>query len=117
MGSIVGVGINVNQVIFPKKFNASSMKIITSNEFSLQKTLYDFLNIFSRNLLLYSNFDLLKKEFNKSLFRKNEIIAYEINGNVKKGEIIGLYDHERFQILCLNGLKETPKIRDVKIIY
>ncbi|MFL2591395.1 MAG: biotin--[acetyl-CoA-carboxylase] ligase [Flavobacteriaceae bacterium] len=117
MGSIVGVGINVNQVIFPKNFNASSMKIITSNEFSLKKTLHDFLDIFNRNLLLYSNFDLLKKDFNKSLFRKNEIIEYEINGNIKKGEIIGLYDHDRFQILCSSGLKETPRIRDVKIIY
>ena len=28
MGSIVGVGINVNQISFPKNFNATSMKII-----------------------------------------------------------------------------------------
>ena len=66
---------------------------------------------------LYSDFDLLKKDFNKSLFRKNEIIEYEINGNVKKGKIIGLNDHERFQILSLNGIKETPRITDVKIVY
>ena len=117
MGSIVGVGININQIDFPTDFNASSMKIITGNEFSLKKILHDFLDIFRRNLILYSDFDLLKEDFNKTLFRKNEITKYQINGNVKKGKIIGLDDRERFQILSLSGLKETPRIRDVKIIY
>ena len=117
IGSIVGVGININQITFPKNFNASSMKIITKNEFNLKKVLHDFLDIYSRNLLIYSDFDLLKKDFNKSFFRKNEIIEYEINGNIKKGKIIGLKDHQRFQILNLSGVKETPRITDVKIIY
>ena len=113
----MGVGININQITFPKNFNASSMKIITKNEFNLKKVLHDFLDIYSRNLLIYSDFDLLKKDFNKSFFRKNEIIEYEINGNIKKGKIIGLKDHQRFQILNLSGVKETPRITDVKIIY
>ena len=117
MGSIVGVGININQIAFPKKFNASSMRIITGNEFSLKKILYEFLDIFRSNLSHYSDFDLLKKDFNKTLYRKNEIIDYQINGKVKKGKIIGLDDCDRFQILSLSGLKETPRIRDIKIIY
>ena len=117
MGSIVGVGINVNQITFPKNFNATSMKIIIKNDYSLNKVLHDFLNIFSYNLFFYKDLDLLKRDFNKSLFRKNELIEYEINGNTKKGKIVGLNDYERFQILNLGGVKETPKISDVKIIY
>ena len=117
MGSIVGVGINVNQIAFPNNLNASSMKMITRKAFSLKKVFHAFLKIFSDNLLHYSDFDLLKSDFNKSLFRKNEFIEYEINGNTKTGKILGLYDYERFQILNLKGVKETPKIRDVKIFY
>ena len=49
MGSIVGVGINVNQITFPKNFNASSMKIIMKNDYSLKKLLDDFLDIFFQN--------------------------------------------------------------------
>ena len=117
MGSIVGVGINVNQITFPNNLNASSMKMIMRRAFSLKKVFHAFLKIFSDNLLHYSDFELLKSDFNKSLFRKNEFVEYEINGNTKTGKILGLYDYERFQILNLNGVKETPKIRDVKIFY
>ena len=117
MGSIVGVGINVNQITFPENYNAISMKIITQNVFSLKKVLYKFLDIFSHNLFFYNDFDLLKRDFNKSLFRKNELIEYKIKGNTKRGKIVGLNDYETFKILNLNGLKETPKINDVKFIY
>ncbi len=117
MGSIVGIGINVNQVIFPKNFNVTSMKIIMGSIFSLKNVLSSFLEIFNQNLILYKDFDLLKRDFNKGLFRKKELINYEINGVKKKGKIIGLNDYERFQILNLKGVQETPKIKDVKIIY
>ena len=117
MGSIVGIGINVNQVTFPKNFNVTSMKIIMGSIFSLKNVLSSFLEIFNQNLILYKDFDLLKRDFNKGLFRKKELINYEINGVKKKGKIIGLNDYERFQILNLKGVQETPKIKDVKIIY
>ena len=117
IGSIVGVGINVNQVAFPNNLNASSMKIIMGKEFNIKKILNDFLYIFTDNLVVYKDFGLLKRDFNKSLFGKNKLIEYKINGNIQKGKIIGLNDYERFKILNLSGVKETPKITDVKIIY
>ena len=117
MGSIIGVGININQITFPKNINATSMKIIMKNDFILKKILEKFLEIFSENLLKYRDWDLLKRDFNESLFQKNETIEYEINGIKRKGKIIGINDHERFQILNLRGAQETPKIKEVKIIY
>ena len=117
IGSVIGFGINVNQINFQENLNASSMKIITGNNFTLRKVLHNFLDIFSHDLDIYKDFDLLKRDFNKSFFQKNVLIEYEFNGVIKKGKIIGLSDYERFQILNLGGVKETPKISDVKIIY
>ena len=117
MGSIVGIGINVNQIVFPKNLNATSMKIITNDSFSLKKILYDFLNIFNDNILIYKDFDLLKKDFNECFFQRNKIIEYEIKGIIKKGKILGLNDYERFQILNSSGVKETPRVADIKIIF
>ena len=117
IGSVIGLGINVNQINFQENLNASSMKIITGNNFTLRKVLHNFLDIFSNDLDIYKDFDLLKRDFNKSFFEKNVLIEYEFNGVIKKGKIIGLSDYERFQIINLRGVKETPKITDVKIIY
>ena len=117
IGSIIGLGINVNQINFQENLNATSMKIITGNNFTLRKVLHKFLDIFSHDLDIYKDYDLLKRDFNKSFFQKNVLIEYEFNGVIKKGKIIGLSDYERFQILNLGGVKETPKITDVKIIY
>ena len=117
MGSIVGIGINVNQVTFPKNLNVSSMKIIMGEAFVLRDVLHSFLEILNKNLLLYKDFDLLKTDFNKNLFQKKELINYEINGIKKKGKIVGLNDYERVQIINVKGSQETPKIKDVKIIY
>ena len=86
MGSIVGIGINVNQVTFPKNLNVSSMKIIMGEAFVLRDVLHSFLEILNKNLLLYKDFDLLKTDFNKNLFQKKELINYEINGIKKKKE-------------------------------
>ena len=89
MGSIVGIGINVNQVTFPKNLNVSSMKIIMGKAFVLRDVLHSFLEILNKNLLLYKDFDLLKTDFNKNLFQKKELINYEINGIKKKEKLLG----------------------------
>ena len=89
MGSIVGIGINVNQVTFPKNLNVSSMKIIMGEAFVLRDVLHSFLEILNKNLLLYKDFDLLKTDFNKNLFQKKELINYEINGIKKKEKLLG----------------------------
>ncbi len=115
-GSIVGVGININQLEFPSHLNATSMKILLKRELNLEKVLNCFLRFFSFNLETYKDFNFLKKNFNKNLYGIDKIIDFKINGKVVKGRVIGLVDEKRFKIFELNGEIKLLKLTDFKII-
>ena len=115
-GSIVGVGINVNQFIFPRYLNASSMKILLKKEFNLENVLNCFLDFFSKNLKIYNDFNLLMKDFNKNLFGKDKLIEFKINGKIIEGKVIGLADDKSFEIIDINGIKKRANLTNFKII-
>ena len=115
-GSIVGVGININQLEFPSHLNATSMKILLKKELKLEKVLNCFLRFFSSNLETNKDFNFLKKNFNKNLYGIDKIIEIKIKGKVVKGRVIGLVDDKRFKIFESNGAIKLLKLTDFKII-
>ncbi len=83
--SIVGIGLNVDQLTF-KDFEATSMKLQTNTTFDrveIVKGLYDH---------LYSNLELnerdLLKSVNSMLYKKNEFVTFQTETGIKEYNIV-----------------------------
>ena len=92
--SIVGVGLNVNQVDFPKFLkNASSLKIITKTAYSLEDVLQTVLQNIKKRIqyLLLGKYNQLEKQYLSVLYKKNIPTMFKDSKDVLfMGKIIGI---------------------------
>lgn len=118
--SIVGIGLNVNQEIFPKfKPNATSLKLETGLEFNLNKLLNEILTAIQNkiNLLETKQFALLEENYLKVLYKKNIPSMFKKNSDeVFMGIIIGISDDGKLQIQMKDETIEEFGIREVSFL-
>ncbi|WP_298765123.1 biotin--[acetyl-CoA-carboxylase] ligase [uncultured Polaribacter sp.] len=83
--SVIGIGLNVNQVDFSIKLkNVSSLKLLTDKTFNLDTLLIELVN----SLKLYLNrletkqFDYLEKEYLNCLYKKNTATMFKDSNSV-----------------------------------
>ena len=97
--SIIGIGLNINQVFFPPSYNATSLKLLTSRSFIVE----DILKVICQNLNQFYN-QLLDLEFEKidlayheflinynqltNFKKENEVFTAKVNGVSEGGELI-----------------------------
>ena len=115
--SIVGIGINVNQVFFQNS-RAVSMKLISGHTFELQtlaETLLECLE--KRYLELQKNSrSQMKQEYWSQLLGLNEYRFFEVNGEKISGKITGTDDFGRLLVETENGL-QTFDLKEIKFLF
>ena len=87
--SIIGIGLNVNQLIF-KKYTpeAISISLIKETEIDLDKLKNDLLKILENNYNALDN--IVIKKYNKLLFKKGVTMEFKTKGEIKKGKIVSV---------------------------
>ena len=72
--SIIGVGLNVNQTTFQNLPKASSLKLLSGNNFNLDEVLFTVIKFLKYYFMLLRNeeYDIVKNEYESYLFRKNK---------------------------------------------
>lgn len=118
--SIVGIGLNVNQEIFPKfKPNATSLKLETGSEFNLNTLLNDILIAFQNkiNLLKTKQFALLEESYLKVLYKKNIPSMFKnTSDEVFMGIITGISNNGKLQIQMEDDEIKEFGIREVSFL-
>ena len=114
--SIIGVGININQVLFKKLPNATSLKKISNSDIIIQEVLNELIDnyrfFFSRiNELKYIN-----EEYNKNIFGKDGC-KIVVNGRRQHGKIISISNNGIVKLnMDSKGIQEFDP-RKIKILY
>ncbi len=111
--SIIGIGLNVNQVIFQTPIASSLAKENQSN-YDLQAVLENLMiGIENRYLQLRGGqYELLKNIYLQRLYRFQEVHSYQSNGQDFLGMIIGIDSYGRLAMQVEN----TVKYFDIKEI-
>lgn len=122
-GSIIGVGLNVNQMVFSELPNATSMKIVSNKDFDLDLLLNKLIQKIAQKsaLIQKSQFYEIDNEYLNCLYRINQLSVFENNKSQKFNGIIRgvseegklLIETEEQKVLPF-GLKELKLISGLK---
>ncbi|MBP0903372.1 biotin--[acetyl-CoA-carboxylase] ligase [Mariniflexile gromovii] len=118
--SIIGMGLNVNQLEFDNLPKASSLRLISGRVFDLDevtiviiKNLKHYFNILKRGHL-----DVLKEKYEASLFRKNKPSTFQdAEGLMFSGIIKGVSDYGNLQILLEDDIIKEFDLKTVTLLY
>ncbi|MGP8215041.1 MAG: biotin--[acetyl-CoA-carboxylase] ligase [Bacteroidia bacterium] len=118
--SVVGIGINLNQLVFNTSLpNATSLKLLTGADFELEDCLnHIFIPIEKFYLELRAgNYRKIDEAYHKLLYRRNVICDLSINGQHCKGAIKGVSATGQLLVDTDNGRlnsHEHFELNDVK---
>jgi BirA family transcriptional regulator, biotin operon repressor / biotin---[acetyl-CoA-carboxylase] ligase len=118
--SIIGIGLNVNQELFPEfKPNATSLKLETGLEFNLNTLLNEILIAFQNklNLLKTKQFELLEEGYLKVLYKKNIPSMFKnSSGDIFMGIITGISNNGKLQIQLEDDAIKEFGIKEVSFL-
>ncbi|KAA1242975.1 biotin--[acetyl-CoA-carboxylase] ligase [Aquimarina sp. RZ0] len=119
-GSIIGVGMNVNQLEFDNLPMAGSIKQLLGKNFDLDEILFSLLSAleYRFSTLCYANFKEIKEEYESLLFRKNKPSTFkDIDGNSFVGIIQNVTSLGKLQVLLEDEVIQDFDLKEIKLLY
>lgn len=117
--SIIGVGLNVNQECFKELPNATSMKLISREEYDLELVLDNLLNSIKKyiELLNKKQFEFIDKLYLKQLFLLNVPAMYkDINSSLFLGKILGVTKNGKLQVELDDDKTQEFNLKEVEFV-
>lgn len=118
--SIIGIGLNVNQIKFTNLPNASSLKLLLGRTFDLDEllnmVLFNLRKIFTD--LENGGGDILRATYENSLFRKNKPSTFQNGqGDYFMGFIIGISEMGKLLVALEDDILKEFDLKDIKLLY
>jgi BirA family transcriptional regulator, biotin operon repressor / biotin---[acetyl-CoA-carboxylase] ligase len=104
---IVGIGLNVNQTVFPEYIlNAASLKLIFQKNFDLENLLHEMLGCIEKYYLklMQGHLDLIRESYLQNLFQYKTAAVYRIKNETVSGGIVGVNEMGQLQLRVGNEL-------------
>ncbi len=120
ISSVVGIGLNVNQIHFENLPQASSLKNITQKEFDKEKVMLEIVKQIKKNCELITSHqtDNLWEDYHNCLFKKDIPTVFEYPTGAKcMGIIKQVLPNGKIQILLEDSSVKEFDLKEVKMIY
>lgn len=117
--SIIGVGLNTNQVDFDKLPKATSLKSLTQSEFNLEQLWRQLTKNIEKDLTVFLEMPLdeIRELYATHLYRKGIKSQFELpDGTLKEGTIIGVSNLGMLQVQFSTQLEEF-QLKEIKLLY
>lgn len=118
--SVIGIGINVNQLRFGDLPKVTSLKSITGIEYNLDEVLQIILSKLAVNL---KHFDValckdLSLAYQRQLFRINKPSTFkDMKGNTFMGLIKGVSQEGKLQLLLEDEIMKEFALKEIQLLY
>ncbi|WP_242158740.1 biotin--[acetyl-CoA-carboxylase] ligase [Aestuariivivens sediminis] len=118
--TIIGIGVNVNQIKFDHLPQASSLKNITGVHYDLDEVLHHimtFTKVYSQ-LLQDAQYDAVKEEYESYLFRKDKPSTFRMdNGTLFSGFLKGVTKYGKLMVAIDDGVVKKYDLKEITLMY
>ena len=118
--SVIGIGLNVNQMNFENLPKASSLKVISGKTFDLNELAISIINNLEHAFkqLKDGQYDAIKTEYETHLFRKNKPSTFkDAEGVMFSGFIKSVSKSGHLQVLLEDDVLKTFDLKTIVLMY
>lgn len=120
LGSVIGIGLNVNQKNFDALPNASSMCLTTGVLYDLEEVLQAIIKQINHyfKMLQSKRFDAIKTEYESLMFRMQKPSTFlDVNDQSFTGYIKGVTEDGKLVVLEEDNVINTYDLKEVQLLY
>ena len=114
--SIIGVGLNINQVFFKRLPNATSIKKISNKNIDVDKVLNELIDSYKYYFTKINDIEYINDQYNRNIFGKHGC-RFIINGKKQSGKIISISNTGIIKLKTDSKKIGTYDSRKVKLLY
>ncbi|MEA1786850.1 biotin--[acetyl-CoA-carboxylase] ligase [Arenibacter sp. GZD96] len=118
--SVIGIGVNVNQLSFPNLPNASSLQVILGHKVNKEKLLLAILNSLKHVFMQLENGQgqHIRDAYEQHLFMKDKRIPFSrADGSLCAGYIRGVSEDGRLRMTLDDETTVQFNLKEVKLLY
>ncbi len=120
VASVIGIGLNVNQITFNNLPKVSSLKLLTGKTFNLDQLLTEFQSVLKHTFLDLDEKGAveMQKKYENVLFRKDKPSTFKDNdGNLFMGFIQGVSNEGRLVVTIEDDIKKEFDLKAISLLY
>lgn len=117
--SVIGIGLNINQIQFENLPKATSLKLETGVHNIIDEIRYPIISSIQKNMKLIENqhFKEIDNYYKKQLYRCDLITSFKFDNEIQSGIIRDTNSDGELCVEMMNGIIRNFKLKEIELLY